>query len=164
MFARTRLSMVLNTSAPPPANAPVKPVFPEFSAPALHGERVVTRADLLGRVVLVNVWATWCPTCLAEHGELTRIAREASLPIVGINYKDDPASARRWLQRNGDPYEFHVVDQSGQLGIELGVYGAPESFLLDPAGEIVYKRVGDVNPRIWRDELAPELRRLGALE
>jgi len=132
--------------------------FPEFSARTLAApEREVDRQDLQGRVVLVNVWATWCPTCLAEHGELQRITRATQVPIIGINYKDE------WLRRHGNPYEFNIVDDTGQLGVELGVYGAPETFLLNAAGEIVYKRVGDINPRIWRDELEPALRELEAL-
>jgi cytochrome c biogenesis protein CcmG/thiol:disulfide interchange protein DsbE len=135
--------------------------FPEFSAPVL-GEtgRTVDRADLLGSPVLVNVWATWCPTCKAEHGELMRIDRETGLRIVGVAYKDDTAKALRWLSDYGDPYEFVLEDRDGLLGIELGVYGAPESFLLDADGVIVYKRVGEINRRIWRDELLPLLQRL----
>jgi len=105
----------------------------------------------------VNVWATWCPTCRAEHDELARIAKNYGLPIIGVNYKDKPELAQRWLAQYGDPYEFHIEDLDGQLGIELGVYGAPESFLLNPEGQIVYKRVGDVNPRIWENELLPRL-------
>jgi len=140
--------------------------FPEFRARVLDTmatgapERFATREDLLGRVLLVNVWATWCPTCLAEHGELARIAETYGLPIVGVNYKDQPERAQRWLARYGDPYDFHLEDLDGQLGVELGVYGAPESFLLDANGQIVYKRVGDINPRIWAQELEPRLRAL----
>ena len=136
--------------------------FPEFTAPILGNEtRIVGREVLLGSPVLVNVWATWCPTCLAEHGELLRIRDEHGLRIVGVNYKDDAGKARQWLRQHGDPYEFNLVDESGALGIELGVYGAPETFLLDAAGVIRYKRIGDVNPRIWREEIAPVLAQLG---
>jgi len=110
--------------------------------------------------VLVNVWATWCPTCKAEHEELMRIERTTDLRLIGVNYKDDRAQARRWLQDFGDPYEFVLEDEDGTLGVELGVYGAPESFLLDAEGTIVYKRVGEINARIWRDELVPQLERL----
>ena len=140
--------------------------FPEFRARVLDtqgsgaAERFATREDLLGRIVLVNVWATWCPTCLAEHDELRRINENFGLPIIGVNYKDQPDRARAWLARYGDPYDFHVEDLDGQLGVELGVYGAPESFLLDAQGRIVYKRVGDINPRIWQDELLPRLQRM----
>jgi cytochrome c biogenesis protein CcmG/thiol:disulfide interchange protein DsbE len=135
--------------------------FPEFRAPLLdHPERVVARSDLLGAPVLVNVWATWCPTCKAEHDELLRIRESTGLRIVGVNYKDDPDAARRWLEAYGNPYEMVIQDLDGSLGVELGVYGAPESFLLDAEGTIVYKRVGDINDRIWRNELGPLVGRL----
>jgi len=130
--------------------------FPEFQAPLLaEPDRTVARDDLLGQPVLVNVWATWCPTCKAEHDELLRIRRNTGLRIVGVNYKDDAAKARRWLQAYGNPYDMVIQDPDGSLGVELGVYGAPESFLLNADGVILYKRVGDINPRIWRDELGP---------
>ena len=135
--------------------------FPEFRATVLGArQRIVDRSDLLGAPVLVNVWATWCPTCKAEHGELMRINAETELRIVGVNYKDSAPKALRWLADFGDPYEFVLEDIDGSLGVELGVYGAPESFLLDADGVIVYKRVGEINQRIWRDEIVPHLRRL----
>lgn len=135
--------------------------FPTFELPVLGvASTRANRGDLLGEVRLVNVWATWCPTCLAEHGELMRIGTETGLSIVGINYKDDPALAVEWLARHGDPYEFNVVDAKGDLGVDLGVYGAPETFLVDAGGVIRYKRVGDVNPLVWRDEIAPVVAKL----
>ena len=135
--------------------------FPEFSATVLgQPQRKVDRSDLLGAPVLVNVWATWCPTCKAEHEELMRIERTTDLRLIGVNYKDDRAQAERWLRDFGDPYEFVLEDRDGTLGVELGVYGAPESFLLDAQGTIVYKRVGEINARIWRDELVPQLEQL----
>lgn len=134
--------------------------FPQFSASLLGAPGTVSRDDLLGAPVLVNVWATWCPTCRAEHDELMRIRAETGLRLVGVNYKDDPAKAMRWLADFGDPYEFTVQDLDGSLGVELGVYGAPESFLLDADGVIVYKRVGEVNERIWEEEILPVLERL----
>ena len=137
--------------------------FPEFDLPTLGAPPGrATRADIVGEVRLVNVWATWCPTCLAEHGELARIRREAGMSIIGVNYKDDPADARAWLSRHGDPYDFNVVDPAGDLGVDLGVYGAPETFLVDAGGTIRYKRVGEVNRRIWDEEILPLLARFGA--
>jgi len=138
--------------------------FPDFDAPLLMnpGERA-GRDALLGAPVLVNVWATWCPTCKAEHAELMRIARDTGLKLVGIVYKDRPELALRWLADYGNPYDLVLQDADGAIGVELGVYGAPESFLLDADGVIIYKRVGDVNPRIWRDEIAPRLEALEAL-
>jgi len=135
--------------------------FPEFNAPLLEEpNRRVDRAALLGDPVLVNVWATWCPTCKAEHDELLRIGAETGVRIVGVNYKDDPAKAIDWLVRYGDPYDFVIEDRDGSLGVELGVYGAPETFLLDAAGTVVHKHVGDINPRVWRDDFVPRLAEL----
>lgn len=133
--------------------------FPAFSAPDLfRPEREITREDIVGRPALVNVWATWCPTCAAEHEMLIKITERADqVRLIGINYKDNPTKAIQWLGQFGNPFEFVMVDENGLLGVELGVYGAPETFLLNPEGEIVYKRVGEVNERIWRDELAPRL-------
>ena len=131
--------------------------FPDFDLPLLGqpGGRA-KRAELLGETRLVKVWATWCPTCLAEHGELARIAA-TGLSIVGVNYKDDPVEAGRWLARHGNPYDFNIVDAGGDFGVELGVYGAPETFLVDAEGIIRYKRVGEVNETIWREELQPAI-------
>ena len=136
--------------------------FPEFEAPLLYDtQQKVSREDLLGQPTLVNVWATWCPTCMAEHEELMNIAATSDVRLVGVNYKDVVPKAIRWLATYGDPYDIVLVDEDGALGVELGVYGAPETFLLDAQGQIVYKRVGDVNERIWRDELAPRLAAIG---
>lgn len=130
--------------------------FPAFALADLNApDTVVTQSIFEGQVTLVNVWATWCPTCKAEHAELARIHDEEGMRIIGINYKDDPAAARRWLARYGDPYELHVIDADGLLGVDLGVYGAPESFLVDQHGVIVHKRVGDVNRRVWEAEFVP---------
>ena len=131
--------------------------FPAFELPVLgNAGRRATQADLQGEVRLVNVWATWCPTCLAEHDQLKRI-RKTGLSVVGINYKDDSAEAIAWLARHGDPYAFSVVDADGDLGVDLGVYGAPETFLLDAGGVIRFKHVGAVDETIWRDEIAPAI-------
>ncbi len=139
--------------------------FPEFDARLLgaaDGEAgLVGRDDLLGSPVLVNVWATWCPTCKAEHEELLRIRAATSVRIIGVNYKDDPLKAVRWLSDYGDPYEFNLLDQDGSLGVELGVYGAPETFLLDADGVVVFKQVGAITGVIWRRELAPRLAAMG---
>ncbi len=137
---------------------------PEFELPSLKDPgRNVGSADYKGRLALLNVWATWCPTCKAEHDELMRIRATTDLRIVGVNYKDDPQRALRWLQEFGDPYEFNLLDLDGTLGVELGVYGAPESFLLDSEGTIIYKRVGEINQRIWQRELVPRLQVLEVL-
>ena len=134
--------------------------FPAFDLPLLGGDgERATRASLDGEVRLVNVWATWCPTL---PGRARRTAAHPAagpgLSIVGVNYKDDPVAARDWLARHGDPYDFNLVDADGDLGVDLGVYGAPETFLVDAGGTIRYKHVGAVTEAVWRDELAPAVR------
>lgn len=131
--------------------------LPAFSAERLEeaGDRVV-ETDLAGDVALLNVWATWCPTCYAEH-EFLRGLRDQGMTIYGVNYKDERAAALRWLADLGDPYRFNIFDDKGQLGIDLGVYGAPETYLLDPDGVIRYRHVGELNERIWRKEFEPRI-------
>ena len=135
--------------------------FPRFDLPMLGGGSA-TREALLGAPRLVNVWATWCPTCLAEHGQLLRIRAETGLSILGVNYKDDPVQAQRWLIAHGNPYDFNIIDAEGDLGVNLGVYGAPETFLLDANGVIRYKHVGAIDAGVWRDKLEPAWKALGA--
>ena len=132
--------------------------FPQFDLPRLAVAERVDRAALVGEPRLVNVWATWCPTCLAEHGELLRIRAQTGLSIVGINYKDERQAALEWLARHGNPYDFTIVDQHGDLGVDLGVYGAPETFLIDAAGIIRYKHVGAVDGDVWRAAIEPAWR------
>jgi len=129
--------------------------FPEFSLPSVHDSaRTLTAADLKGKPALVNVWATWCPTCKAEHQMLNQLAGQG-VNIVGVNYKDDNAAARKWLKDFLDPYQLNIEDQVGSLGLNLGVYGAPETFLIDKDGIIRHKYVGAIDERVWREQLAP---------
>lgn len=132
--------------------------FPQFELRDLADEsRLRSRDDLLGTVSLVNVWATWCPNCLVEHPELMRVASEGDVPVYGVNYNDDTEKARAWLARHGDPYRFSVVDDEGRLAIDLGVYGAPETFVVDRQGMIRLRHVGPVTARDWRETLAPAI-------
>lgn len=117
----------------------------------------VGRDDVVGEPCLINVWATWCPTCVVEHAYLNRLAREHGVSIIGINYNDDTAKARDWLDRYGNPYRRVIADTDGRLGIDLGVYGAPETFVMDHEGRIRYRHVGVVDERVWRDVLSPLL-------
>lgn len=130
--------------------------FPEFELRELHDEnRTVTTRDLKGQVALVNVWGSWCAACVVEHPELMRISREENIPVYGINYNDDLTKARRWLQRYDDPYALIIVDDEGKLGIDLGVYGAPETFILDANGVIQYRHVGVVTEEIFNETFRP---------
>ncbi|RVU30294.1 DsbE family thiol:disulfide interchange protein [Neptunomonas marina] len=125
--------------------------FPAFSAPSLSDEnQLVTEQDLKGKPALVNVWATWCPTCKQEHAQLNRIAREEGVIIYGINYKDDRSAAKEWLRRYSDPYVLNIFDADGALGVNLGVYGAPETYVIDANGVIRYKHVGAVDEKVWQ--------------
>lgn len=129
--------------------------LPAFSLPDLkEPQRLLTQDDLKGRPALINVWATWCPTCKAEHQMLNRLA-ETGVVIYGVNYKDDSEAARKWLSDYQDPYRRNVVDNDGSLGLDLGVYGAPETFLVDAQGIIRHKYIGAIDERVWREELAP---------
>ncbi len=130
--------------------------FPQFILNTVEsGERL---NHLPQEAVLVNVWATWCPTCKAEHEFLNTLAKQG-VKIVGINYKDDDFKARQWLTAYGNPYLFNIADPDGQLGLELGVYGAPETFLVDSKGIIRGKHVGDLNARVW-EKLQPQFEAL----
>lgn len=133
---------------------------PAFALPDLKSPGLIrTQAELKGEVRLLNVWATWCPTCRAEHTYLNTLARRG-VKIVGLNYKDDPEAALRWLQELGDPYEFNLSDPDGKLGFDLGVYGAPETYVIDRQGVVRHRHVGDVNDRVWQESLAPLLQKL----
>lgn len=137
--------------------------LPAFELPVLGEERTVTNAAVTGEVALFNVWATWCASCRVEHPFLTQLAA-SGVPIYGINYKDEDAPALRWLAELGDPYRVNIVDAEGSLGLDLGVYGAPETYVVDAQGVIRYRHVGVVDQRVWADILGPivgELRREG---
>lgn len=107
-----------------------------------------------GQPLLLNVWATWCPTCYSEHTYLNALA-ESGVKLIGLNYKDDRLKAIDWLNDLGNPYLVSLFDGDGMLGLDLGVYGAPETFLIDAKGVIRYRHVGDVNDRNWNDTLRP---------
>lgn len=131
-----------------------KPV-PGFSLPTLEdADRVITQDDLKGQVSLVNVWATWCIACRVEHPYLVELAQQG-VRVIGINYKDDVAEARKWLANLHNPYVFSIVDADGRLGIDLGVFGAPETYVVDREGVIRHKHVGVVDDKVWTEQLKP---------
>ncbi|MDZ4335632.1 MAG: DsbE family thiol:disulfide interchange protein [Gammaproteobacteria bacterium HGW-Gammaproteobacteria-13] len=128
--------------------------FPAFSLPAVQDGKTLSEADLKGKPALVNVWATWCVACRVEHPVLNKLA-ELGVTIYGVNYKDDNAAAQKWLVEFHDPYQLNINDARGTLGLDLGVYGAPETFLIDKDGIIRHKFVGVIDERVWREQLAP---------
>ncbi len=131
-----------------------KPV-PEFRLEDLAQDGKLYSQDIFkGQPLLLNVWATWCPTCYAEHTYLNELAAKG-VKIIGLNYKDDRLKAIDWLNDLGNPYLVSLYDGNGMLGLDLGVYGAPETFFIDANGIIRYRHVGDVNARNWKDTLEP---------
>lgn len=133
--------------------------FPAFSLPAVQDGKPLTRNDLLGKPALVNVWGTWCVACRVEHPVLTKLA-EQGVVIYGVNYKDVNADAVKWLSEFHDPYQLNINDEAGSLGLNLGVYGAPETFLIDARGVIRYKHVGVIDQTVWREKLAAQYQAL----
>jgi cytochrome c biogenesis protein CcmG/thiol:disulfide interchange protein DsbE len=136
---------------------------PEFSLEDLADpSQKVTNADFKGRMYVFNVWGTWCGGCREEHGSLLAISRNSPIPIVGLNWKDDRVQALRWLKQLGDPYAVVAFDPEGQVAIDWGVYGAPESFLVSADGTILFKRIGPMNLDVWQREFLPLINGTGS--
>ena len=134
---------------------------PEFALPVLHEPgRVVRAADLRGAPYLLNVWGSWCPACRDEHPVLTRFAETRRIRVVGFNWKDTREDALRWLDQFGNPYWLVITDEEGSSAIDFGIYGAPETFLVDARGRIQWKHVGPLSDQIIRDELLPIIERI----
>ena len=125
---------------------------PAFELPQLATGGMISEAIFLGEPALLNVWATWCYSCRIEHPYLIELAA-AGVRIIGLNYKDEPDSARRWLMDLGDPYHLNISDTDGSLGLDLGVYGAPETFVISADGHVMYRHVGVVDEAVWREHL-----------
>lgn len=139
-----------------------KPV-PEFALPPVQGRTLgLASADLRGEVSLVNVFASWCIACRDEHPLWMRIAAQGAVPLHGLNYKDRPADAAKWLGELGDPYARTGADLNGRVGIDWGVYGVPETFVVDKRGVIRHKIIGAVNRQILDEKLLPLVRKLQA--
>ena len=134
---------------------------PVYELPTLKDPaRTTGTADLLGQVSLVNVWATWCSGCAQEHGFLVELAREGRVPIYGVNWRDDRFAAYEWLTTRGDPYVASAFDADGGVAIDWGVYGAPETFLVDTTGTVLYKHIAPLTPQVWQREFLPRIRAL----
>ncbi|MEE2731347.1 MAG: DsbE family thiol:disulfide interchange protein [Pseudomonadota bacterium] len=133
---------------------------PPFSLPELADPQQMLSEQTLRGPLLLNVWATWCPSCKVEHPVLNELAKNG-IRIVGLNYKDVRAAAIQYLEFNGNPYQQNIYDEAGDLGLDLGVYGAPETFLIDAQGVIRYRHVGVVTPDNWRELLWPKWQEMG---
>jgi cytochrome c biogenesis protein CcmG/thiol:disulfide interchange protein DsbE len=133
---------------------------PLFTLPGVHDQTPFSSKDLLGQVWIMNVWASWCAPCRIEHPLFNDLAARKLVPIVGLNYKDAPEAARRWLAELGDPYLVSVIDNDGRTGIDFGVYGVPETFVIDRHGVIRHKHIGLVTAEAMRDRIIPIVREL----
>jgi cytochrome c biogenesis protein CcmG, thiol:disulfide interchange protein DsbE len=131
---------------------------PHFELPTLEDPtRRISSADFANKAVLVNVWATWCGGCRQEHPFLLQLKQSGAIPIYGINWRDTPSEARRWLQQLGDPYVASGDDRDGRVGIDWGVYGAPETFLIGADGTVLHKHLGPLSRAVWEQDFVPLL-------
>ncbi len=136
---------------------------PAFELPRLEDPaKTLSKQDMAGKVWVLNVWASWCTPCLDEHPLLVDFSRRNSTPLLGLNYKDARKDAQTWLARHGNPYAAVVQDNKGQVGIDYGVYGVPETFVIDKQGVIRFKHIGPLTPDVLRDRIEPLLKKLNA--
>ena len=134
---------------------------PAFELPLLQQpDKSFSEKDMLGTVWVMNVWASWCPPCLVEHPVVSELARSGIAPVVGLNYKDVREDALPWLKRNGDPFKVIAYDAAGRIAIDYGVYGVPETYVIDRKGIIRYKRVGPLTPEIIQKKVRPLIEEL----
>lgn len=134
---------------------------PEFAVPTLHqAKQTISTADMKGKVWLLNVWASWCAACRTEHPLINNLAQQDLIEIVGLNYKDERPAAKQWLQQFGDPYDHIAWDFKGDVGIDYGVYGVPESFLIDQHGVIRHKQIGPFDAETIQNQLIPLIKEL----
>lgn len=136
---------------------------PAFELPLLMDpDKKFSEKTMLGRVWILNVWASWCPPCLVEHPVVTQVSRSGMAPVVGLNYKDKREDALPWLKRNGDPFQLIAFDAAGRIGIDYGVYGVPETYIIDRQGVIRYKHIGPITADVVKQEMEPLVRKLNA--
>ena len=132
---------------------------PAFKLDRLDAPGQFSPSELKGKVWLLNIWASWCGACIQEHPVLNDIAKSHKITLIGLAYKDEDTDAKTWLKTRGNPYAVVVADRDGRVGIDYGVYGVPETFVIDKAGQIAYKHIGPITPEIFRDKILPELQK-----
>ena len=136
---------------------------PGFALTRLDDEaKTIRRDDMLGQVWILNVWASWCAACRDEHPHLVAFSRTKSVPLIGLNYKDTRPAGLGWLARFGNPYDASLFDVDGRVGIDFGVYGVPETFVIDKQGVIRFKQIGPVTPEVLEKRIVPLLKELNA--
>jgi cytochrome c biogenesis protein CcmG, thiol:disulfide interchange protein DsbE len=133
---------------------------PTFLLPRLENMQQMRDENFVkGKITLLNVWATWCETCREEHLFLNQL-KQQGVRIIGVDYKDNTVDAKRWIAQLGNPYEDIIVDEEGRLGLDLGVFGAPETYVIDAQGIIRYKHIGDLNQKVWSETIKPIMEKL----
>lgn len=134
---------------------------PVFSGSSIiHPHRLITEKVFTGKLTLFHVWATWCNVCQAEHPYLVELARDYKVNFIGLNYKDDTKAAFNWLKQKGNPYKELIEDTTGKIAMDWGVYGTPETFIVDQKGIIRYKYTGMLTPQVWQEKFLPILQTL----
>jgi len=136
---------------------------PMFTLPRLAATGAASNfspTDMKGQVWLLNVWASWCVSCRVEHPVLVALAKQGVVPVIGLDYKDAPADGLRWLAQHGDPYMLSAVDRDGRVGIDYGVYGVPETYVIDKAGTIRFKQIGPISDEVLASTILPLVKEL----
>jgi len=131
---------------------------PVFELPSLHeADTTLSPASFAGKPWILNVWASWCVACRQEHPIVTELSKSVDVPVIGLDYKDEPDDGKAWLQQFGDPYDASILDLEGSAGFDWGVYGVPETFIIDAKGVIRFKHIGPLTPEVVANKLMPTL-------
>jgi cytochrome c biogenesis protein CcmG/thiol:disulfide interchange protein DsbE len=133
---------------------------PALTLPDLLTQKKISNTRFQGHITLLNVWATWCNTCAEEHAYLMELEKNKKFVLAGLDYKDQRSSAKKWLQEKGNPYQWIAVDEAGDVAIDWGVYGTPETFVIDKKGVVRYKHTGAITEEIWAEKLSPLIEKL----
>ena len=135
-------------------------MFPNIEAKDFYSDESVLLTDLFSdNITLVNVWASWCPTCRQEHQMMMKIANNKDLQLIGINYKDTKVDGERYLEVMGNPFDVIIFDPNGKIGLDLGVYATPETFLVNQQGVIIYKHTGPIDSKVWEEGFIPYIKK-----
>ncbi|MBC5764467.1 DsbE family thiol:disulfide interchange protein [Ramlibacter albus] len=140
----------------------VNKAAPQFAIPQLVADKNFSPADMKGKVWMLNVWASWCVACRVEHPLLVELSKANIVPVIGLDYKDQRPDAMKFLAQNGDPYTLSAMDIDGRVGIDYGVYGVPETFIIDKHGVIRHKQIGPITPEALKDTILPLIKELNA--
>ena len=131
--------------------------FPDFKLPDLYTNNILTNDSFLNKKTVVNVWASWCLECEREHSHLIKLSKQKNIDLVGINYKDESMDAKGWLSMRGNPYRIIIQDALGDLALDLGVYGVPETYIIDENQVILFKHIGPINNQVIENKMIPVL-------